>query len=344
MNASSNSDAAARLSVQIPATLDAWERATATVLVDNRAALPLLPVLVRLATARGALEEWGIEGSTLRWAQKIRGRRTAAGWEALLGPELEAAQIAGPPSDLQRAADMDLVRLEPLAPGASVEMHTYFDAAYDHGDRIDALLVYLLLDPGERPICVVTEKPSRLAFAACRPVSELTPDPGGDLFLPADELARDRHTLRASVPLAPRRPDFDIEAARERAGIAEGPFGYDTQTRRWVLVDTGQPRTLLVGATGPMEELPGDWLDVFTALNASPETTLTWTARSAEEAETLRAGMERAGIESRPRRHKGASGPATLVVQVNRSNIEALARRIRETDARLEGAHIRSGQ
>jgi hypothetical protein len=341
MNASSSSDTAARLSVQIPATLDAWERATATVLVDNRAAQPLLPVLVRLATARGALEEWGIEGTTLRWARKVRGRKTAAGWEALLGPEMESARIAGPPSDLHRAADRELVRVEPLAPGASVELHAYFDAAYDHGDRLDALLVYIVLDPRERPICVVTEKPSRLGFVACKPAADLT---GGDLYLPADELARDRRTLLASVPLSPRRPAFDIDAARGRAGIPDGPFGYDTQARRWVLVDARSRRTLLVGATGPMDEMPGDWLDVFTALNAAPETSVTWTVRSAEEAETLRAGLERAGIECRPRRHKGAAGSTALVVRVDRSNVEALAHRIRETGARLEGAHIRGEQ
>jgi hypothetical protein len=222
----------------------------------------------------------------------------------------------------------------------SVELHTYFDAAYQHGDHLDATLLYITLDPKERLICIVTEKPSRLSLVACQPTSQLTRTQDADFYMPAEELERDRKTVQASASLKIRHPRFDIEPARSRAAIAEGPFGYDTKANRWVLVDTQQQRTLVVGATGPIEELPGDWLDKLITLNMAPAVTISWQARSHDEAERIRSSLEQANIEVKALTHKGYTSPTSLLVTLHRSNVSELARLMREMGMRLEGSHV----
>lgn len=330
------SEAAPLLSVQVPATLRAWERTAVKVVLHNSLTQPILPLSVQLSTAEGVLEQWGIEGRITRWGQKVRGRKTAAGWEVLLGPELQMQQFAAPPSNLYGEATAELVRLEPVMPGASVELRTYFDAAYQFGDHLDATMAYITLAPGQRPIWVVTEKPSRLSLVACKPVSELTADQDADFYLPADELARDRRVLNASAKFSISHPAFDIEHARHQTGIIEGPFGYDVQSSSWILVDPQQRRTLVVGATGDSVELSGDWLMALLTLNAAPVVQISWRANSAEAVESVCLRLRQSGIEHFPYAHKGHLISLTLLVTMTRTNVIELDRLIRESSSRLE--------
>ena len=276
----------------------------------------------------------------MRWGQKVRGRKTSAGCEVLLGPELQTQQLTGPPSNLYREATVELIRIEPLMSGVSVELHTYFDAAYQHGDHLSASMVYITLDARERPICFVTEQPSHLSLIACKPVSDLTTDQEANFYLPAEELARDRRVLDASARLSIRHPTFDIEQARKRAGITEGTFGYDIQTNRWILVDPEQRRTLVVGTTGEPVELPGDWLKALLTLNAVATVQISWRAGSVIEANRTRARLEQAGIENLPFKHKGYISSTTLLVTMTHSNVSVLAQLICETGARLESFQV----
>jgi hypothetical protein len=328
------------LSVQVSATLKAWERAVVKIALHNPLTHPVLPLSVRLSTAEGVLEQWGIEGPITYWGQKVRGRKTAKGWEVLLGTELPRQQLASPPANLWSEATQELVRLEPVMPGASVVLQTYFDATYQLGDRLDATMAYLIFAAGKRPFWMVTEKPSRPSLVACQPVSELTADQNADFYLPADELARERRVLNASAKFSIVHPAFDIEQARQRTGITEGPFGYDIQSSSWILVDPGQRRTLVVGATGDLLELSGDWLTALLTLNSSPVVQIRWPASSTEEIERAHLWLTRTGIEHLPYSHKGHSDSLTLLVTITRLEVIELDRLIRETGSRLEGFQV----
>jgi hypothetical protein len=256
-----------------------------------------------------------------------------------MDPYLQSQQMAPPPAFAEEVGS-DLLRIEPLLPSESVELLAQFDAAYQHGARMDATLTYIPLDAENRPICAVTKQPARTGFVACERISRLTEDKEADLYMPAEELGRGRQVVQASATLNIRRPSFDIESARSRAGVAEGPFGYDIQARIWILVDPQHRRTLLVGADGPVEELPGDWLDRLIALNVEPSVYVYWQTTLAKETEHIRSRLDQAGIEVRPFAHKGNVSPTGLIVSINRGNASVLGRLMREMGARLEGSQV----
>ena len=235
---------------------------------------------------------------------------------------------------------MDWIRMEPLFPGRSIELNAHFEAAYQYGDHLDADLVYLNLNPNDRLICRVSAGHSGAGFAPCSRVTNFTSVTGAEVYMPAKELERGRLAANASAPLHIQHPEFDIADARLRAGVKEGPFGYSRQTHRWILLNSVKNSTLLVGKTGAIKELPGDWVNVLISLNSNPDITLVWKARSQEEAENIRVRLNQAGIEANAFIYKARTSPSVLLVNLRPENVGQLAKIMCEMGTALEESNV----
>jgi hypothetical protein len=320
------------LHLDAPDRSRAWERTQVTLSIGNRARQPILPLVLRLASPGGEIERWGIDGRIVRWGRRVPSRRAAAGWEVLV--ETSVQQL-GPPVAAPLEARGDLVRIEPLPPSASASVQTSFDAAYAHSGELTASLTYVGIDPRRQAICAVDEASATTPFVPCRPVTELADAPGLQYYVPESELEHDRRSVTASHRFAVRHPDFDVDEARSLAGVAEGPFAYDPAAGRWILVDESRRETLVVGRDGPVASLPGDWLAPLTTLNSLPAASVTWRARSAEDAAGVLERLRALGVDASPESHKGGLDEQVVRLALRRDDVEPVAGLMRELGARL---------
>jgi uncharacterized protein YfiM (DUF2279 family) len=329
--------------LELPATLDAWELAQARAVIHNASTQPILPVELRLSSAAGIVESWGIEGRITYWGQRVQGRKTRQGWEVLLDPLPETGQVALPADAQAQEASDALVRLEPLLPGATETLVASFEAAYTHGDQLDATLRYLVLDPQVRQIYTVREEPPQRALVRAEPVDRLQFTEGSNYYLPLEELAAHLQTLEVSQRFTIQHPDFDLDQARQRAGVAAGPFAYEPASGHWILVNAQHSRTVRVGASGPIQKLPGNWLDVLLALQRYTTVDIYWQTATAEEAMRISALLAAAGMRAANYTHKGYVDATLLVITLDSSRslhlgrvIEAVGKRL--NDFRVEGS------
>jgi hypothetical protein len=323
----------------VPAQVGAWERVEARVAVRNTTRRAILPTVLELSSAKGLIESWGIEGRSTRWGVMTPGRRTDDRLEVLAGIEFQQQQ-PGPPSQLYREVNTQLIRFEPLLPGASVELSAYFDAAYQHGDRIDVTLEYITLDPNTRTICAAHESSGPLDFVECSLVKTIENKVGLHLYLPAEELKRDQARVSESARLMIRHPTFDVDAARARAGVAFGPFGRDIVTDRWILVDERGERTRLVNEQGVIEDLPGQWLELLVTLNHAKEARIFWNIGAVPLTEDSRQSLTAAGIRAASFTHKDYTSPANVVLTVSHVHVSRLGRLLQDLGARLDGFKV----
>lgn len=327
MSGSTPAAAKPQLSAQAPRVLSAWERSTARITIDNVTAAPILPVVVKLESAQGSLETWGARGRIVRWSRPVRGRKAGRGWEVLVGgpPPL---QQAGARSAVAQKADVAMVELDPVWPGQSVALEQPFDAAYQHGDRLEATLIYIVLDPAKRSLCSVASIPTAESLVPCRPLAGWTPKPAA-LYLRAEDLDQDQETVSATASFTVRHPAFDIADARARAGVPQGPFGLDVRANRWVLFDPTRTRTLVVAPAGPVEELAGRWLELFMTLNAATETTMQLRLASAAAAGRFQAELAGVGVAAQPFTHKSHRDTSALLITVDHAHLTTLAQKMR---------------
>jgi hypothetical protein len=287
----------------------------------------------------GELERWGIDGPIVRWGQRVPGRRRIDGWDVLLGPEPASQQFNPPPARVTEATDK-LVRFQPLLPKQSVDLQTFFDGAYDHGDEIEAVLTYISLDPTHQPICSTAERPMQLAFVPCAPVTEFEQDSERQYYMPVEELGRDQQRVRVACSVMVEHPRFDIEEARAQVGIGEGSFGYDTVARRWILVDPRARLTVVVGPSGIVDTLPGDWLRQLLVLNSSPAAQIAWHTSSGKEADRVVERLRDRGIEVERYTHKGETNPSDLRISVNRETVATLGQVMADLGLLLDGGRV----
>jgi hypothetical protein len=325
--------------VHVPAQVRAWERIEARVAVRNPARRAILPVALELSSAQGLIESWGIEGRSTRWGVMTPGRITGNQLEVLAGIELQQQQ-PGPPSQLYREVNAQLIRIDPLLPSASVELSAYFDAAYQHGNRIDATLQYITLDPLKRTICTARESTGPLSFVDCSPVKAVEPKAGLQLYLSAEELKREPGRVTGFAPLAIRHPAFDVDTARARTEVASGPYGYDTITTRWILVDERGRRTRVVSEQGAIEDLPGQWLDLLVTLNHAKEARVSWNTQAVPLTGVSRQTLSEAGIRVTSFTHKDYTSPVNVVLTVSHAHVSDLGRLLHDLGVRLEGLKV----
>jgi len=329
------------LALEGPARAAAWERVAVKVTVRNPGPRAILPLLVEVAGPAAPLGSWGLLGTSGLWAHRALGNRTPSGFDVLIDPH--------PPQrfDLARRepkTSLELVRIEPLPPGASTPpLSLDFDATYGQAGRLQARLIYVPLEAARLHPCVLERQPQERSLVPCRRISTLE-QPGLGLYLPASELVGGRRTVRASVPFEVEHPAFDVDRARARAGLPDGPFAYDRRGRRWVLVDARARRTLVVGRSGEMLRLPGSWLEVLIALNTGDSTWLTWEAASGAEAQRLEAELRTAGLESRFFAFKGSRSTTRLELTLPRGDVatRSLARVIERHHGWLEDRAVRT--
>ena len=231
------------------------------------------------------------------------------------------------------------MRFTPLTPNEPVALKAHFDAAYPHGDRLDAALTYITLDDPGRRICATQDDPSA-TFVPCRPVFAIAAAPGVSLHLPADELTRDRRSVRELVSFRIRHPSFDVDEARARAGIAFGPYGYEIASRRWILVDEARGRTYGIGEMGATEDLPGNWLDLLMALNSSQQANISWSTHAVPMPDEVRAVLSSAGLSVRTFAHKDYTSPTNVVLAVEQAHVPVLARTLNDLGAALQGFRV----
>ena len=327
------------LEVRLPAALEAWQLVEATVEIRNTLTQSILPIELKLSTTAGVIAHWGIEGRVQRWGVMTTGRITADKTEVLTAGDFPQQQPAGPSVQQEQAA-VQFVRFEPLMPSESVVLKTSFAAAYGHRERMDVVFAYITLDVAQRRICVAKDSPTARAFVECLPVANLARRAGVHFYLPAAELARDRESLSQSVPLAIRHPAFDIDQARARAGIAAGPYGYDTNTHRWILVDEQAKRTHRIGERNEEETMPGQWLDLLMALNSAPAATVSWNTGAVPLTDAVRARLSAAGMAPQAFAHKDYRSPTNVLLTIDHAQVAELARLLDEISARLEGLRI----
>lgn len=328
------------LEVRLPAVVEAWQRVEATVEIRNTLTQPILPIELKLSTAAGLIEHWGIEGRVQRWGVMTPGRITAGKMEVLAGGDAPQQQLAAAPSVQQQQANAQFVRFEPLMPNDSVALEISFAASYGHGDRIDVAFSYSGLDVTRQRICVAQDQLAVPAFVECRPVADLTSRAQGHFYLSAAELEGNRESFCQSVPLAIRHPTFDADQARARTGIAAGPYGYDNKGGRWILVDKQARRTSSIGSSGEAETMPGQWLDLLIALNSAPAATISWDTGVVPLTDSVRARLLAAGVAPQPFAHKNYSSPMNVLLTIDHAQVTELARLLDEIGARLEGLRI----
>jgi hypothetical protein len=336
------------VTVAVPPRLPTWGTASIKVVVHNRSAKPIVPVAIALDSDLGTLSAWGsdvtcrnnVPGCSIevRWAFTQQARRHGDVWELLLGQH--ESQRARPPSDLEREATERMLRIEPIAPGATVELSSALVAKYEHGGRLTATMRYVIIDPRTMPLCTVGAPRTTPTFVPCRSVSQAT----ADVYVAEPEFARaQQSTVRAEGAFAVEHPTFDVDTARKRANVPSGAYGYERATQRWILVDNAASRTLVVGASGQLLDLPGDWLENLVALDgrdATDTSSAYWRAADPAEVKPMVARVQAAHASIEPRRFKGHTDPLRFVVTFTRAEVPALAAGLRALGYRINDGSI----
>jgi hypothetical protein len=320
----------------------AWQKTTVKVTVRNATSKPIVPVAITLESQAGTLAAWGIEGTCSgtvrgcwvqsRWASSAAARRRGSYYELLLGRVIQQRVTA--PDDREREATERMIALAPISPGATVELERTLVATYEHGGKLAVKLTYLSVDPQELSLCAPTAIPPSPAFVPCKPTNATT-----GVYIPAPQVARAKAALGARAEFTVERPAFDIEAARAKAKLATGPFGYEPAARRWILVDDTRQRTAIVGANGTVEELPGDWLNTILDL-AGSDGSIFWSSGSRAEATQIAAALRSAGIVADTFVYKGGQDPTRLRVRFRRDQVSVLAKTIQRFGHRMTAQGI----
>src|SRR6185295_1004988 len=116
-----------------------------------------------------------------------------------------------------------------------------------------------------------------------------------------------------------------------------GDYGYERATQRWILVDG--KRTVTVGASGALEDLPGDWLRQLTSLDGSSSTTTYWNATVADAKQIeQRLGADKVTVA--PFGFKGRTSPDRFIVTFERRQVATLAAAIRSLGYRMTESGI----
>ncbi len=335
------------LSITSAAHLEAWERAPVKVTVHNTTSKPIVPLAISLASRAGGIYAWGMNGECpgarrgcsveVRWTAPEQARRRGAGWELLLG--VIPTQQARAPTALELAAPERLLRITPIAPGARVELEASLIASYDHDGVLTATMTYASVDPRVQPLCAPrsASAPSSPTFVPCVPVTTAT----APVYVHESDLARGAQTVTAGATFAVDRPKFDLDAARARAKVASGPEAYLRASKRWVLVDETRKRTLVIGATGTPESLPGDWIERLVELATYETVTVYWNVASAAEGKRVTAAMRKVGLSLAPFRFKGHTQPLRLAMTFGPAHVSVVARELDRLGYRLDGMSIR---
>jgi len=322
------------IELEVPPSVGAWERVEARVTLENRSGRAILPTALDLSAGAGRIAGWGVQGPEVRWADVHRAVKTERGWELLWDPFGVSQQVVGPPDGLDRIATDRLLHLQPLPPGATVVLSAGFEASYSQGEQLTAKLDYLVLDPKTQAICRPADKPDRRALVACKCLDALPADLA-DLYLPLDAVARDTREVKASGRFEITHPVFDVDQARARAKVPAGPFGYDRHKKRWILVDERGRKTLLVGRSGPIARLPGNWLGPLVGANGYDGFSLGWFVRSADEGEKVLARLRALSIRVDWMVFKGHRDDRRLTLEFKRAQVAALAKLVSELGAEM---------
>ncbi|MCA9519978.1 MAG: hypothetical protein KC609_03360, partial [Myxococcales bacterium] len=267
------------------------------------------------------------------------GNRQGAGF-LIYRPRRPPQQIVAPrrrtPTPTTRIA---LAAIEPLLPGKREQLSYRVLGEYRHKGTISVRLTYVLLDPKQHPICATPRGLMRTGFVLCEPVQVIKAGVGR-LYTERDVLERGHRTLQRVVPLRVKRPNYHLDRARLRGGVATGPVAYDQVRKRWILFDAKRSRSVTVAPNFPTTDLPGNWLALFTNLNSQHEVFLRWTAHTPQRAAAILQALRKASIRAEYFRHKGHRSDRTLTVVVTRRTIDLLARVVREQRSALVGWSI----
>jgi len=329
------------LAIAAPKRLPAWGTGAVKVVVRNTTGRPIVPLALDLASDAGTLRAWGVHGSCrgdvhgcsieLRWAVDVPARKRGAGWELLLGGP-PAQQRVEPPDSLSQDATERMLRLEPIAAGETVELEVPLVAMYQHGGKLAATLRYVIADPKMLPLCSAA-RPVTMSFVPCRRVTVAS----GDLYVDPAAAAKAQRTLEARVTFTVDHPAFDVADARAISAIAAGPYAYDHESRRWILVD-GE-RTVVVGADRKLQELPGDWRVPLVELATAPVTTY-WNAVSADDARRVAARMKADHLDLQAFAFKGHTSDDRFLVTFRPGEVPKLAKAMRALGYRMTDSGI----
>jgi hypothetical protein len=265
----------------------------------------------------------------MAWASSVPARRHDGEWELLLRQPWTQQQMA-PPDPIAAQATERMVRLAPIAPGEAVKLNAGLVAMYQHGGKLTATLRYVSLDPKQLLLCS-PESPSgpMPTFVACRPATR------GDLHTPAADLGKISKTVTARARLDVIHPAFDVGAARARAKVSAGRFGYERHTQRWILVEAAGQRTLVIGADGSPEDLPGDWLEQLLELDGSETVNVWWMLPSPRDTRTIIERVRKDGISIEMFAFKGPPDPTRLILTLQRADVAALSADMRALGYRM---------
>jgi hypothetical protein len=311
------------------------------VVVRNRSAQPIVPLSLELESAAGTLQAWGLEGDctgdvracSIRsaWASWVPARRRATGWELLLGERPATQQIAAEPDPMARAASERLVRVDPIAGGATIELDASVVAMYQHAGKLTARMRYAVVDPKEIALCAPQARPTTPQFVPCAPMHRL----GSELHALQADWDHAAQTVTAEVELEVEHPAFDLDAARALAKLRSGRYGYDRRANQWILVEPGGQRTEIVSADGKLVELPGDWLEQLLVLDDAVPLSIFWDRVSAKDAAQIVERARTAGLDVAPFSFKGREEPDRLIATVRRGEVDALAALVRAFGYRM---------
>jgi len=318
------------VAIEVPQRLPAWGAASVKVVIRNKAAIPIVPLAIELASDAGSLSAWGIDGACrgsqpgcsieVRWAWGTPARHRGTAWELLLGGP-PPQQAMTPPDALSQDATDQLVRLAPIAAGETVELEVPFVAMYQHGGKLAATVSYALVDPKAFALCNAVE-PTQKAFVPCRPITTL----GGTMYANHADLVKAQQTIHASATFVVEHPKFDIADARAKAKVTTGAFGFERKDQRWILV--GGNRTLVVGASGAIEDLPGDWLQQLIALDSSDTVSVFWNGAPAD-ASAVDKRLRTDHVSFAPFTFKGHTSAERFRITFKRGEVVALAATMR---------------
>jgi len=321
--------------VEPPAEVGPWAPTSIKIVLHNKAKLPMIPLDVEASTAKQIIGSWRLPG---KWGKMVRARETPSGWDVLWDRRpVPKRRYRAVPDEVDRAAKVQLLRVDALAPGESVELTADFAADYAHGAQIQVKATYVILNPRRLPTCQVEEPPKESrAWAEC-PRVQLLEKSDSNLYLPLrlQDLKQHAESFRTFVPLAIAHPQFDIDDARRLTKIDKGPFAFDLQGLRWILLDEAKQQTVLVAPSGEIERLPGNWLGILVATGGGDRAPCTWYVRSGEDGTQLIAELAGLGIQADWRHVKGGIDPHSVEFVFQRHDMTKLAKLARGLDAHM---------
>jgi hypothetical protein len=325
------------LQIRLPPQLRPTVPAAATVTITNASKETIIvPARLVLEAESAVVARWDLTSPFSGAGQITHGRVTGDHIEVYVGAasqHLTAEDVA----ELE-SANAQFVRFAPLLPDSSTAIDLDFSVA--NPGRLSATLTYGPLEAELQTICVVNASTEKDGFVECARVRDVRDAGGQRYYIELSDLARMHEVAHAETEIDLEDPEFELAAARRSAGVSEGPAVYDPQTASWLLVDLNRGRTYRVRAQGEPAALPGNWLQVSSAMNTAGEATLSWSIDDPKERRRVEDSVAAIGIIARPFIFKDFARPESLSITVEKSKATNFANLLNGLSYAVDGFRI----